>query len=121
MRTKLKLVLMSFGVTMLVTVGLSVMTFYTYHQGASLHKVSATGPAASTLSPLATQNPAIAETTTFAQSQAEPASATPVTQPSKASGQHDNGHSPFDDPTKVITNVGPNNPALLKSLPAFLR
>ena len=114
---------MSFGVTMLVTVGLSVVTFYTYHQGADLHKGTAVGPSPTTLSPLATHNPAIAETTTIAapQPQPQPAPTGQAAQSPKVNGHHDNGNSPFDDPTKVITNMGPSNSALLKSLPAFLR
>ncbi len=122
MKTKFKLVIMSFGVTMLVTIGLAVVSLYTYHQGANLRKTTAAGPAPTTLNSLATHNPGIAETTTVAApSTTQPDAVQPSQAPQASSEQHDQGKSPFDNPTKVMTNMGPNNPALLKGLPAFLR
>lgn len=122
MNTKFKLMLMSFGVTMLVTIGLAVVSLYTYHQGASLRKNTAVGPTSTTLDAVATHNPGIAESTTLpVQQQPSAASAPQGSQLSQATEQHDNGKSPFDDATKVTNNMGPNNPALLRSLPAFLR
>lgn len=112
---------MSFGVTLLVAVGLSVVTLYTYHQNANLHKPTAVGPSAASLDAVSTRNPGIVDATTMHPAD-EPVQSTGSqgAQPPKPNGQHDNGNSPFDNPNKVITNMGPDNPALLKAKPAFL-
>ena len=118
MNTKFKLMIMSFGITMLVTIGLAVVSLYTYHQGADLRKNNVAGPAPSALTALPTHNPGIAETTVVPTPPSTPDSSSAAV---KTPEQHDNGKSPFDDPTKVKNQMGENNPALLRSLPAFLR
>lgn len=140
MRTKAKLVLASCGVTMMVAVGISIAGLYTYHHDASLRGHQVTGLAPLTIGtlpdqrllgvadlPVRLQVPCL-ETCSgvpnkivanVAHDDAVPQT-TVFNLPNK-NGAHDNGHSPLDDPTKVLMSMGPSNPAVLRGTPAFLR
>lgn len=135
MRTKAKLVLASCGAAMMVAVGISVAGLYTYHHDANLHGQSAAGSAPLTIGTLPDQQLlGVADSTAGLQdiciddcgSKATVAAAHDAVSPAivfavPSVTAHDNGNSPFDDPTKALSDMGSNNPAVLRGLPAFLR